>query len=67
VAEFQILAGFEHENIARLLDGDKTDEGHPYFVMELVEGKPIDEHCDESKLGNGRSPGSFPSTEGSAR
>jgi eukaryotic-like serine/threonine-protein kinase len=49
--ERQILAGFEHENIARLLDGGTTEEGHPYFVMELVEGKPIDEYCDERKLG----------------
>jgi len=49
--ERQILAGFEHENIARLLDGGTTEEGHPYFVMELVEGKPIDEYCDEGKLG----------------
>jgi eukaryotic-like serine/threonine-protein kinase len=49
--ERQILAGFEHENIARLLDGGTTEEGHPYFVMELVEGKPIDEYCDEHKLG----------------
>ncbi len=49
--ERQILAGLEHENIARLLDGGTTDEGHPYFVMELVEGKPIDEYCDEGNLG----------------
>ena len=49
--ERQILAGFEHENIARLLDGGTTDEGNPYFVMELVEGKPIDEYCDEGNLG----------------
>src|SRR5271163_2855379 len=49
--ERQILAGFEHENIARLLDGGTTDEGYPYFVMEMVEGKPIDEYCDELKLG----------------
>ncbi len=48
--ERQILAGFEHENIARLLDGGTTDEGHPYFVMELVEGRPIDEYCDGLKL-----------------
>jgi hypothetical protein len=27
-SERQILAGFEHENIARLLDGGTTDEGH---------------------------------------
>ena len=49
--ERQILAGFEHENIARLLDGGTTEDGLPYFVMELVEGKPIDEYCDEQKLG----------------
>jgi serine/threonine protein kinase len=49
--ERQILAGFDHENIARLLDGGTTDEGHPYFVMELVEGMPIDEYCDENRLG----------------
>jgi len=49
--ERQILAGFEHENIARLLDGGTTDNGYPYFVMELVEGQPIDEYCDACKLG----------------
>jgi non-specific serine/threonine protein kinase/serine/threonine-protein kinase len=49
--ERQILAGFEHENIARLIDGGSTEEGHPYFVMELVEGQPIDGYCDERKLG----------------
>ena len=49
--ERQILAGFEHENIARLLDGGTTSEGHPFFVMELVEGNPIDDYCDEHKLG----------------
>jgi serine/threonine protein kinase len=49
--ERQILAGFEHENIARLLDGGTTDEGYPYFVMELVEGMPIDEYCDQGRLG----------------
>lgn len=48
--ERQILAGFEHENIARLIDGGTTDAGHPYFVMELVEGKPIDQYCDDHKL-----------------
>ncbi|MGC2645432.1 MAG: serine/threonine-protein kinase [Candidatus Sulfotelmatobacter sp.] len=48
--ERQILAGFEHENIARLLDGGTTDEGYPYFVMELVEGQPIDEYCDQGRL-----------------
>ena len=34
-----------------LIDGGTTAEGYPYFVMELVEGKPIHEYCDDLKLG----------------
>jgi hypothetical protein len=49
--ERQILASLEHPNIARLLDGGVTDEGVPYFVMELVEGQPIDNYCNSHKLG----------------
>jgi eukaryotic-like serine/threonine-protein kinase len=48
--ERQILANFDHPNIARLLDGGSTESGLPYFVMEYVEGKPIDQYCDENKL-----------------
>jgi serine/threonine protein kinase len=48
--ERQILAGLEHPNIARLLDGGTTEEGTPYLVMELIEGQPIGEYCDERKL-----------------
>jgi non-specific serine/threonine protein kinase/serine/threonine-protein kinase len=44
-AERQILANLEHPNIARLLDGGTTENGLPYVVMELVEGRPIDEYC----------------------
>src|SRR5580704_1020559 len=49
-AERQILANLEHPNIARLLDGGQTEEGFPYFVMELVDGEPIDQYCDTHKL-----------------
>jgi ECF sigma factor/Protein tyrosine and serine/threonine kinase len=35
-AERQILAGFDHLNIARLLDGGTTDHGVPYIVMASV-------------------------------
>ena len=48
--ERQILASFDHPNIARLLDGGTTDEGIPYLVMELIEGTPIDQYCDAQKL-----------------
>jgi serine/threonine protein kinase/tetratricopeptide (TPR) repeat protein len=48
--ERQILASLDHPHIGRLLDGGTTQEGVPYLVMELIEGKPIDEYCDDHKL-----------------
>jgi serine/threonine protein kinase len=48
--EREILASLDHPGIARLLDAATTDEGLPYFVMEFVEGQPIDRWCDERKL-----------------
>ena len=49
-AERQALALMDHPNIARVLDGGATATGRPYFVMELVQGVPITEFCDKSKL-----------------
>ena len=49
-AERQILASFDHPNIARLIDGGTTDDGLPYFVMEHIRGRPIDEYADERRL-----------------
>ncbi|MEM8696420.1 MAG: serine/threonine-protein kinase [Pseudomonadota bacterium] len=40
--ERQILADLNHPNIARLFDGGETAEGAPYFVMEYIEGEPLD-------------------------
>ena len=48
--ERQILASFNHPNIARLFDGGTTTDGLPYFVMEYVEGVPIDKYCNERDL-----------------
>jgi serine/threonine protein kinase len=48
--ERQILASLEHPNIAQLLDGGTIEDGRPYFVMEYVEGTPIDVYCDQHKL-----------------
>ena len=48
--ERQILASLDHPNIARLLDGGTTDDGVLYFVMELIEGEPIDEYCETRDL-----------------
>jgi len=49
-AERQALAIMDHPNIAKVLDAGATDAGHPYFVMELVRGIRITEHCDENNL-----------------
>jgi tetratricopeptide (TPR) repeat protein/serine/threonine protein kinase len=50
-AERQALALMDHPNIARVLDADRTPSGRPYFVMELVHGKPLTGYCDENRLG----------------
>lgn len=49
-AERQALAMMDHPNIARILDGGTTDQGTPYFAMDLVRGKAITAFCDSQKL-----------------
>ncbi|MFH1999602.1 MAG: serine/threonine-protein kinase [Planctomycetota bacterium] len=53
-AERQALAMMDHPNIARVFDAGETDNGHPYFVMELVRGVPITEYCDANRLVAGK-------------
>lgn len=48
--ERQILAQLEHPNIARIIDGGTTEDGLPYFVMEYVEGVPVDQYVVAHKL-----------------
>ncbi|HRI16229.1 MAG TPA: WD40 repeat domain-containing serine/threonine protein kinase, partial [Verrucomicrobiota bacterium] len=40
----------DHPNIARVLDADSTDAGHPYFVMDLVRGSWLTHFCDDNRL-----------------
>jgi eukaryotic-like serine/threonine-protein kinase len=49
-AERQALALMEHPNIAKVLDAGATETGRPYFVMELVRGIAITDHCDQNNL-----------------
>ncbi len=48
--ERQSLAMMNHVNIAQIYDGGVSEQGRPYFVMEYVDGVPIDRYCDEQKL-----------------
>jgi serine/threonine protein kinase/WD40 repeat protein len=49
-AERQALAMMDHVNIARVFDGGATENGRPYFVMEVVHGIPITKYCDDNRL-----------------
>jgi len=49
-AERQALALMDHPNIAGVLDAGTTENGRPFFVMELVKGTPITDYCDAKKL-----------------
>ena len=50
-SERQTLALMDHPGIARVLDAGETKNGRPYFVMELVSGEKITDHCDSQRLG----------------
>ena len=49
-AEEQALAMMDHPNIAKVFDAGTTETGRPYFVMELVNGVPLTEYCDDNNL-----------------
>ena len=49
--ERRVLARLHHPNIAQLFDGGLGADGVPYFVMEYVDGEPLDAWCDARGLG----------------
>jgi eukaryotic-like serine/threonine-protein kinase len=49
-AERQALALMDHQNIAKVFEAGASENGRPYFVMELVHGIPITEFCDQHQL-----------------
>ncbi len=48
--EQRTLLKLTNPNIARLLDAGVAGDGRPWIAMELVEGVPITEYCDQHKL-----------------
>ena len=50
VREGRILGELSHPHIAHLLDAGATSLGVLYLVLEYVEGRPIDQWCDERRL-----------------
>ncbi|AKS41334.1 serine/threonine-protein kinase [Wenzhouxiangella marina] len=49
--ELEVLAELRHPAIAGLLDGGSRPDGVAYVVMELVDGRPIDELARDEELG----------------
>src|SRR5262245_300962 len=49
-AERQALAVMDHPYIARVFAAAALPDGRPYFVMEYVDGQPIDTYCDQHRL-----------------
>lgn len=49
--ERQALARLEHPGIARLIDAGVSADGRPWYVMEYVDGVPIDDYCRDRQLG----------------
>ncbi|MBQ0942183.1 protein kinase [Ideonella sp. 4Y16] len=48
--ERAILATLAHPNIARLYDAGVDDRGRPWLALELVQGQPLDLHCQQAGL-----------------
>jgi WD40 repeat protein len=48
--ERQVLAELQHPHIARLFDGGSIADGRPYFVMEYIDGEPLDHYCERRQL-----------------
>ena len=48
--EMRILKELQHPHIASVLDSGTTAYGQPFFVMDLIEGDPVDEYCDGHML-----------------
>jgi len=48
--EGNFLGRLTHPHIAELLDAGVSSAGQPYLILEYVDGKAIDQYCDEHSL-----------------
>jgi serine/threonine protein kinase len=49
-AEAQIIARLTHPNTVRLFDYGRTPDGRPYFITELLSGRPLEEVLKKGPL-----------------
>lgn len=48
--ESEVLGRLKHPGVAQVYEAGTTDQGEPYFAMELVEGSPLLEHAATNNL-----------------
>ncbi len=48
--ERQLLAQMRHPAIAQVYDAGATEDGVPFFAMELIEGSPLTRYCQQHAL-----------------
>lgn len=48
--EVDLAASLQHPNIVSIFDRGDTRDGRSYFVMELVDGRPLDRYMAETAL-----------------
>jgi len=48
--ERQALAQMQHPAIAQVFDAGTTEQGYPYFAMEVVDGEPVTRFCRDESL-----------------
>lgn len=49
--ERRVLARLRHPHIAALIDGGVSEDGSPYLVMPLIEGRELARYCRDHDLG----------------
>ena len=49
--EVEVLKVLRHDNIARIRSSGITPFGHPYIVLDYIDGLRVDRHCQDNKLG----------------
>lgn len=54
--EIDLVASLRHPGIVRVYDSGSTADGHPFCVMEFIEGGPLDEWAGSNVGRGGRPP-----------
>ena len=59
-SEAQILARLQHSGIAQVYEAGMSEDGRPFFAMELIRGMPLDEYARSRGLDQRRASSCWP-------